>query len=293
MKVYHKLELHWEGTLKAQSWSMLKAGTQVAIAVLASMTIAKAQATPPQPGQVQQRPPSVFGNLNTGKPAGPAPKRDFNGSWAGPIGSGFRNVPPMTPAGQAAFSLNKPESKYTLAGTNDPFVVCDPLGMPRKLTDQTRGVVFAEIPGRMLQLWQYDRVWREIWTDGRALPKHVGGKGEPDPRWFGYSTGHWENDNTFVAETNGADDRSWMDGEGHPHSMDMLIEERYTRKDHDTLDLDITLTDPKYYTAPIKGQNHFKWVPSQDLDEQICVPSEGIAYQNIIGIPAGDGTTKK
>jgi len=256
---------------------------------------AKAQLAQGQTGPVEQHPPSVYQNLNDkGKPAGPAPKRELNGSWAGPIGSGPRDVPPMTPAGQAAFSLNKPENKYTLAGTNDPFVVCDPLGMPRKLLDQTRGVVFASIPNRMLQLWQYDRVWREIWTDGRDLPKNVGAKKGPDPRWFGYSVGHWEDDNTFVVETNGADDRSWIDGAGHLHSIDMTIEERYTRKDHDTLDLAVTINDPKFYTQPILGQNHFKWVPDQELDEQMCVPSEGIAYQNIIGIPAGDGgTTKK
>jgi hypothetical protein len=265
------------------------------LAVLACVPLAKAQLAQGQTGPVAQHPPSVYQNLNDkGKPAGPAPKRELNGSWAGPIGSGPRNVPPMTPAGQAAFSLNKPENKYTLAGTNDPFVVCDPLGMPRKLLDQTRGVVFAAIPNRMLQLWQYDRVWREIWTDGRDLPKNVGAKHGPDPRWFGYSVGHWEDDNTFVVETNGADDRSWIDGAGHPHSIDMTIEERYTRKDHDTLDLAVTINDPKFYTQPILGQHHFKWVPDQELDEQMCVPSEGIAYQNIIGIPAGDGgTTKK
>jgi hypothetical protein len=199
----------------------------------------------------------------------------------------------MTPVGQKVFALNKPERQYTLAGTNDPFDVCDPLGMPRKIMVETRSVVFAAIPNRMLQLWQYDRIWREIWTDGRELPKNVGDKGGPDPRWYGYSVGHWENDNTFVIDTNGSDDRSWVDGAGHPHSVDMTIEERYTRKDHDTLDLAITINDPNYYTGPILGENHFKWVPNQELaEEDICAPSQIAAYQAIIGVPAGEGTKK-
>jgi hypothetical protein len=103
--------------------------------------------------------------------------------------------------------------------------------------------------------------------------------------------GRWENGNTFVVNTNGSDDRSWIDGTGHPHSVDMTVEERYTRKDHDTLDLVITINDPKYYTAPILGENHFKWVPNQELAEYLrtvancCLPS-------VIGVPAGAGIKK-
>lgn len=265
----------------------------IGFATFAFTSLAGAQDTPPRQGQVTQRPPSVFDNLKTGAPSGPAPKRDFNGTWAGPINSEPANVPPMTPAAQKVFALNKPEKQYNTSGTNDPFVICDPLGMPRKIMVETRSMVFAAIPNRMLQLWQYDRVWREIWTDGRELPKNVGAKGGPDPRWYGYSVGHWEDDTVFVIDTNGADDRSWIDGAGHPHSVDMTIEERYTRKDYDTLDLAIAINDSKYYMAPIMGENHFKWVPDQELKkEDICAPSEALAYQSIIAVPAGSGIGK-
>jgi hypothetical protein len=46
-------------------------------------------------------------------------------------------------------------------------------------------------------------VAREIWTDGRALPS------DPDPLWYGYSTGKWVDDFTFVIESTGYDDRTW------------------------------------------------------------------------------------
>ena len=143
------------------------------IALLALSPVAKAQVAQGQVGQVEQHPPSVYQSLNDkGKPAGPAPKRDLNGSWAGPIGSSPRDIPPMTPAGQAAFALNKPENKYTLAGTNDPFVVCDPLGMPRKILDQTRGVCGNTQPHAPVVAIRQG-VARNL--DGRARP--------PEKRW--------------------------------------------------------------------------------------------------------------
>ena len=60
-------------------------------------------------------------------------------------------------------------------------------------------------------LYMFEKRYRAIWTDGRALPKN------PDPRWYGYSVGRWEDDYTFVVETVGLDDRTWLDNSGDPH----------------------------------------------------------------------------
>ena len=70
---------------------------------------------------------------------------------------------------------------------------------------ETRGFEFLHAPTKTVQLLQYQRVWREIWTDGRSLPADVGGDGPTslDPHWFGYSVGRWADDYTFVVETNG------------------------------------------------------------------------------------------
>src|ERR1700674_4023227 len=67
------------------------------------------------------------------EPAGPAPKRDLNGAWVGPLNRVLHGVPPMTPVGEARFKLNKPEAVVHLAATNDPYVYCDPLGFPRSI----------------------------------------------------------------------------------------------------------------------------------------------------------------
>src|ERR1700676_143767 len=219
---------------------------------------------------------------------GPAPKRDLNGVWAGPLNAvASEQIPPMTPLGKQRFSLNKPEATFGTAGGNDPLKTCDPLGLPRNLVFETRGIAFSTMPDKVVVLHQYQRIWRDIWTDGRELPKIVDAKGAPESRWYGYSVGHWDGDYTLVVETNGMDDRTWIDKRGYPHSADMRVEERYKRVDHNTLEVTITIDDPKIYTKPfVTATNRFRWIPNQQDEEQLCVPSEALEYLKIIADPA-------
>ena len=231
---------------------------------------------------------SVFSKqLGTG---GPAPKHDVLGVWAGPLEAEKGEVPPMTPFGQKLFSMNKTERKDGWANANDPWKTCDPFGVPRSAVNEIRGIAFSEMPSKIVVLHQYNQVWREVWMDGRALPKDVGLKGGPDPRWYGYSVGHWDGDNTLVIDTTGSDDSEWLDPRGYPHSTQGVFEERYTRVDHNHLEMTATVDDPKIYTKPfVLGRSKFIWVPSQESEEQLCVPSQAISYVNIISIPvAGD-----
>jgi len=263
-------------------------GSIVLVAALIFSPALFAQSAAPPQG-VAQNPPRLYQQLakdtSTG---GPAPVRELTGVWAG-VTPKKLEAPPMTVLGQKIFNLNKPEGKFSLAFTNDPWKTCDPFGFPRAVLNETIGISFAQMPGRVLQLFKYQKIWREIWTDGRELPKNVGQPGAPDPRWYGYSIGHWDGDYTFVVETTGSDDRSWVDGDGYPHSVEAHFEERYTRANHNTLDMTVTIDDPKMYTKPwLIAKNDFKWNPDQEFEEQLCVPSEGIAYIDTIGIPAGN-----
>ena len=158
---------------------------------------------------------------------GPAPRRDLTGFWAGKVVAKLNAIPPMTPWGQEQFRLHKTNGEYPVAESNDPIKGCDPLGFPRNMLFMTRGIVFTSMPGKTIEMSEYNRVWREIWTDGRELPKNVGGRSAdaPDPRWYGYSVGHWEDDYTFVVNTVGSDERTWLDNSGHPHSIDLRVEE--------------------------------------------------------------------
>src|SRR5690349_8620779 len=137
-------------------------------------------------------------------PPGPAPKRDLSGAWVGPQNNKPDPVPPMTPAGEAQFKLAKAYAiasrNDNLGASNDPFITCDPLGFPRDLlahaVSSRGGMLFGSAPNRVLIAYEQQRVWREIWTDGRALPTQVEKRGAPESRYYGYSVGRWENDNT-------------------------------------------------------------------------------------------------
>jgi hypothetical protein len=90
----------------------------------------------------------------------------------------------------------------------------------------------------------WERRWRAIWTDGRELPT------DPDPRWYGYSTGRWEDDTTFVVNSNGTDERTWLDNAGNPHSDQLQVEERWHRLSEKRMELTVTINDAKTYTRP-------------------------------------------
>lgn len=271
--------------------------------VLAVSSFASAQMPQPQQASGVNSKWMYNGRNRVVGSGGPAPVHDLNGTWAGPrSGAGvpdFRggDTPSLTPLGQKLFSENKSLGKFSPAGTNDPFVrTCDPLGFPRADLDEIRGISFASMPDRIVVLYQFQQVWREIWMDGRTLPKNVGAaeKGAPDPRYFGYSVGHWEGDNTLVVDTTGFDDKSWLDRDGHPHSIQAHVRERFTRTDHNNLEVTITLDDPTIYTKPFSlGTVYFKWIPNQIFDEKLCIPSETIEYLKSVGDPAGSSISAK
>jgi hypothetical protein len=150
----------------------------------------------------------------------------------------------------------------------------------------------------MVVLHQYQRIWRYVWMDGNhALPTKFDVAGGVPSRYYGYSVGHWEGDHTLVINTVGVTDQTWLDKAGHPHSVDARIEERYTRIDHNHLQMVVTVTDPKIFTKPfVLSKNEYRWVPDQEAEEQMCVPSEMINYMKLISDPAfgvGSGATQK
>jgi hypothetical protein len=281
--------------------------TRHSIVVLAGVLALAASVT----DYAQQRAParaSGEGFISEGipkmpNPPGPAPKQDLSGAWVGPgVSNKPEPVPPMTPAGQAAFKEHKGYGAASGQGrggaanatleSNDPFITCDPLGFPRDVLAHaitSRGSqIWATAPNRIIIAYEQQRLWREIWMDGRALPKAVDVKGAPESRYYGYSVGHWEGDNVLVIDTTGFDERPWLDEEGHPRSPMAHIQERYTRKDQYNVHLDMTVDDPKYYTKPWKFMNaDFYWMKSQEFAETLCIPSEALEYRDTLSRPSG------
>jgi len=287
-----------------RSWMSKSIVTFLTIMALAYVLAATPGAAAPQ-ARAEQAGGQRGGNPNMivpgvpkmPNPPGPAPKRDLNGAWIGPLMNARETIPAMTPAGEARFKQNKPQGVVTIAATNDPFVTCDPLGLTRGIISHAfvgkEGVWFVQGPNHMFIMQQYQRVWRDVAMDGRALPAKVDAKGFPDSRFYGYSVGHWDGDDTLVIDTTGVDDRTWLDEDGHPHSTDAHFQERYTRLDQYNVQFVMTVDDPKYYTKPfelLKGT--FYWMKAQDFEEAFCVPSDAIAYRDSLATPAGTGDAK-
>jgi glyoxylase-like metal-dependent hydrolase (beta-lactamase superfamily II) len=236
---------------------------------------------------------------------------DLNGFWqahGSPLPTNERhdislNPPPMTSWAQAKYDAAKPGLNGTGPGRpqplgNDPIMICDPVGYPRVLAASGNyGIQIVQAPKETLMIfdWFYGR--RDVYTDGRKLEE------DPDPRFYGNSAGHWEGD-TFVVESNGFDPRTWLDSNGHPHSDDMKLMERYRRVDHDTIELTMTLTDPKAYTQPwVSEKKYLEWFPSDELEargsgwndlrEDLCIPSEEAKYKELVREPAGGNRPTK
>jgi hypothetical protein len=235
--------------------------------------------------------------------AAPAPRHDISGIWdsyemGGIQPLGAKAIPddgkpehqlPYTPSGLEALKQTKPSNgtRSVLPGeTNDPvFSEGDPQGFPREDLYELRATQILQTPQSIVMLYQFGKVWRVIWTDGRELPR------EPEPRWYGYSVGKWVDDSTLVVETIRTDERTWIDRAGRPHSPDLRVEERFHRADRNHLELSVTIDDPKMYTKPWVALDKFVFElqpPTFDVREMIWSPSEYEQYNKLIGNASGD-----
>src|SRR4029434_9594379 len=145
---------------------------------------------------------------------------------------------------------------------DNPLIRCLPPGVPR-LNAYTHPYKIVQTPELIVFLYEAATMFRQIFLDGRELPK------DPQPSWMGYSVGRWDGD-TLVIETVGFNDKTWLDGSGHPHSEDMRLTERITRRDFGHLDVAIVIDDPKTYTRPLSYVQPQVLLPDTDLIEFVC-----------------------
>jgi hypothetical protein len=227
----------------------------------------------------------------------------------GPIAYGFfGEVPKRTAEGEKKFQLNKPTKgfepgskdadlhadvdigyrrAYPPALANDPEERCEPLGLMRLVAFSGGNAAMQIIQNKETVVQKFEWTWdnREIWTDGRKLPK----VDDYLPRFNGYSVGKWEGD-TLVVTTTGFDDRQWLDAFGYPISEKAVLEERYSRPSPNRLRLEMTLTDPTMYEKPWKASTKvWSLIPKEKMSiagwsgivEDRCVPTDNSLYTAI------------
>src|SRR5262249_39514698 len=130
-----------------------------------------------------------------------------------------------------------------------------------------------QLPDMVVMLYEAVHSYRQIFTDGRALPK------DPNPAWYGYSVGRWDSD-VFVVTSTGFNDDVWLDNMGHPATSALTVTERFRRHNLGRMDIDITIDDPKTYTRPWSVTQPLVLMPDSELLEYIC--NENNRYFEII-----------
>ncbi len=213
-----------------------------------------------------------------GKPdlAAPAPKTsegkpDLTGIWVVASGKYLANIAvdgvevPFRPEAAALYkkrretnSVGRPTERCLPHSVPDAALV----GYPFKI---------IQTPAQLVVLFEPFIDYRQIFTDGRTLPK------DPQPTWMGYSVGKWEGD-TLVVDSSGFNDQTWLDDGGHPHSDALHVIERFRRIDFGHMELGITIDDPKMYAKPWTVTVPYNLVPDTELIEYVCENEKDLVH---------------
>ena len=222
-------------------------------------------------------------DLNAPTPRTADGKPDFNGIWnyAGVLG--FRGGPPPPPPGtpvqatfwniEAGFKEGLPfqpwaaelrKQRMANNSKDNPDAQCLPLGhMQLHTHSQPRKMIHT--PDLLVILYEANADVRQIFLDGRPAPPS-----DAQPWWNGYSRGWWEGD-TLVVETTNLRDLGWLDVNGAPITSEGRIVERFRRPTAGTLEIDVTIDDPKAYTQPWTVRVNQRLLPDTELIEFVCL----------------------
>ena len=225
-------------------------------------------------------------DLNAPAPRTADGKIDLSGIWENQGGFGRDATPPVEPAGVppiamfwnvgAGFKEGLPFQPWAAdlwkkrkadESKDNPDAWCLPMGFMQFHTHpQPRKII--QTPGLIVIIYEANYGLRYIFTDGRPLPAN-----DPQPWWYGYSIGTWDG-NTLVVETTGFRDGGWLDVNGSPYTDALKLTERFRRPNYGTLDVEITVNDPRAYTRPWTVRVNQKILLDQELIEFICNENE-------------------
>jgi hypothetical protein len=157
--------------------------------------------------------------------------------------------------------------------TGTPTASCWPKGVTGfLLSPMTQPMYFIQGPKEVAMILTSFSDVRHI----HLTDKH---SGNGKTSWYGESIGHYEGD-TFVVDTIGLDDRTWVDGFGTPHTKQLHVIERYHLiEDGKVLEVNIHVEDPGAFTMPWDAIQRFRQyeaavakVPIERLAQLASVP---------------------
>lgn len=212
-------------------------------------------------------------------PEGPAPrtpwgKPDFNGVWQRPYVPDIERAASngkleYTEWGKKAWeSYNAQDGDYT--GSCLPFGHSRAIGSPDP-------VQFMQTPTHFAFLYEQNSWFKVLPIDGTQPKKKV-------PTWFGDSVGHWEGDTLVIVTTN-FNGLTRLDTNGHPHSDQLKMTEKFTRTDAGHIAYELTIDDPKTYTKPIISKRTFTLRTDWEVLEYSCEENNIGLLEGRIKIP--------
>ena len=203
---------------------------------------------------------------------GDASAPDLSGVWvrvptttaAGKSPEGYMPWPPPLKEPYAATWNNRVADGAAGTRTDDPVMGCQPAGMPRFIAGMNGPMLIIQTPGRVM-FYRDGLPVRRVWLDGRPMPS------AKDIEAFsnGNAMGHYVGSD-LVTEVAGIRDQP-VDATGVPHSDSLRITERLHRVDSNTLKVEVTLTDPLAYKAPLlttvlyRKSDDPRWEPHEFL----------------------------
>lgn len=177
------------------------------------------------------------------------------------IGFGIKGGLPFQPWAAAIVKQRTAEN-----GKDDPTSRCMP-GSPVQNHTSPFLRKLVQVPGLLIIMSENSAIYRQIFTDNRPLPE------DPWPYWFGYSSGKWEGD-TLVVHTIGFRDGLWLDRNGTPMTDAAKMTERFHRVSFGHMEIDITIDDPKAYTAPFTVTVKHNLAVDTELLDSSCIENE-------------------
>lgn len=174
------------------------------------------------------------------------------------IGSGLKGGLPYQPW---AADLVKKRGKEL--GIDDPHVHCMPPNYPRAWAFPENQKII-QLPGSLVILHEFNASYRQIFFDGRGFPEDM------TPAWSGYSVAHWDKD-ALVVESRGFRDDGWLDTTGNPLTDAAQVLERIRRPNFGSLEIEITVNDPKAYTKAWTVTMHQKAVVDTEMLDLMCL----------------------
>ena len=201
---------------------------------------------------------------------------DLSGRWQGvdSLAEPWPDPLPLTPAARASLAAFDPDRQ-------DPAGFCMPYGTPRNTLATGAPMEVLQKPDRVYFIFQPNLLnaeTRRVYLDGRPVPAAK----DIVPTWLGISRGHWDHE-VLAVETIGIEPQALISETGLSHGTEFRLSERWslaTGADGRRQLIDeLTLEDPKTFTAPIHTRRVFVPAPDTPLLEPHC--SEQLWIDNL------------